>query len=144
VTTVNECGHTQISRSRRSASTSAKVRRLEIRHTAVASVLGDTGQAFRLGGDEVLIVLPAQDASAASREIETIAHLLAASEPHKSVMQLSIAAGIVCILDPRLPPSDIRHRADLGTETCKALESLADASTKRHRDTGNRRNENIP
>jgi diguanylate cyclase (GGDEF)-like protein len=81
---------------------------------SVASALRAVGQAYRLGGDEVLVLLPEKDKSSAAQVIEIACRLLMKErlEIEGVPIVLSIAAGIVDVVDPGLSPVSVRKRAD--------------------------------
>jgi diguanylate cyclase (GGDEF)-like protein len=81
---------------------------------AVASTIGDCGQAYRLGGDEVLVVLPGHDGPAAVRLIELAARKLMSEhlEPIGKKSLLSISAGIITSSDPSASPTNLKSAAD--------------------------------
>jgi len=81
---------------------------------AIASVVGDRGQGFRLGGDEVLVVLPGHDAPAAVRLIELASRKLMSErlEPMGVKSLLSISAGVITSVDPSASPEKLRSAAD--------------------------------
>jgi diguanylate cyclase (GGDEF)-like protein len=81
---------------------------------AVASALGDRGQAYRLGGDEVLVILPRHDADAAVRLLVLASRKLMRErlEPAASEVLLSISAGVVTSSDPSTSPEQLQAAAD--------------------------------
>jgi diguanylate cyclase (GGDEF)-like protein len=80
---------------------------------AVASVLGDRGQAYRLGGDEVLVTLPNHNKEAAAKLLGAACRKLMNErfEP-PGPTNLSIAAGIIATSAATASPTDLRARAD--------------------------------
>jgi diguanylate cyclase (GGDEF)-like protein len=81
---------------------------------AVASALGDRGQAYRLGGDEVLVVMPDQSQLIAGRVLEFACNKLMSERLWRSDLNavLSIAAGIIVCTDPTASPANLRSSAD--------------------------------
>jgi diguanylate cyclase (GGDEF)-like protein len=81
---------------------------------AVASVLGDYGEAYRLGGDEVLILLRGQDDQGAAVVVKRAATLLMNERlfPDHPHFLLSVAAGIISCVDPSEKPARLRSLAD--------------------------------
>jgi diguanylate cyclase (GGDEF)-like protein len=88
---------------------------------AVESVIGDRGQAYRLGGDEVLVVLPGHDTPHAVEVLETICRKLMSERFDSDVDSISpsIAAGLVITNDPMISPKDLRHNADMQQKRAK-------------------------
>ena len=81
---------------------------------SVASTLADRGHAYRLGGDEVLVVLPNHNLVSAVRIIRAMCNKLMSERPetiHENV-SLSIAAGIVISTEPTESPKKLRSDAD--------------------------------
>lgn len=87
---------------------------LKIYLQAVASAIGDRGQAYRLGGDEVLVVLPNHDAPAAVQLLELVARKLMNErlEAKGSRVLLSTSAGVITSSDPSASPGNLRSAAD--------------------------------
>ena len=81
---------------------------------AVASVLGDSGQAYRLGGDEVLAVFADLGLDAAAHRVEAACHRLMADRLQigEKTVFLSIAAGVVGVTDRVRTPMAVRSAAD--------------------------------
>jgi diguanylate cyclase (GGDEF)-like protein len=83
---------------------------------AVASVLGDRGQAYRHsgGGDEMLVVLPNHDAEAAVRLLRLACTKLMGErlEPTGAGSLLSISVGVTTTSDPSASPTELRSVAD--------------------------------
>ena len=81
---------------------------------AVASALGDRGQAYRLGGDEVLVVLPNHDAQAAVQLLSLACRKLMSErlEQVNSPHSLSIAVGVITTSDPNSSPVELRSTVD--------------------------------
>jgi diguanylate cyclase (GGDEF)-like protein len=81
---------------------------------AVASAIGDRGQAYRLGGDEVLAFFPGQGVSAAVQLIELASRKLMAEplEPAGTHGLFSISAGVIASTDSCASPGDLRKAAD--------------------------------
>jgi diguanylate cyclase (GGDEF)-like protein len=81
---------------------------------AVASAIGDRGQAYRLGGDEVLVVFPGHDAPAAVHLLELASRKLMSErlEPTGTKVLLSISAGVITSSDPSASPGNLRSAAD--------------------------------
>ncbi len=81
---------------------------------AVAAALGDRGQAYRLSGDEVLVVLPAHDTEAAVGLLEGASKKLMSErlDLKGGSPLVSIAAGIVTCTDPGASPTKLRSSAD--------------------------------
>jgi diguanylate cyclase (GGDEF)-like protein len=79
---------------------------------AVASVLGDAGQAYRLGGDEVLMVLPAWDTNESARIVEVACRRLMSERLNVESIVLSMAAGVVCVNDSLPTSTAVRTAAD--------------------------------
>ena len=80
---------------------------------AVLSALGDRGQAYRLGGDEVLIVLPMHNSEVATKVLRVACNTLMSErlEPMGKIAFLSIAAGVFSITDPFAVPKQSRSAA---------------------------------
>jgi diguanylate cyclase (GGDEF)-like protein len=81
---------------------------------AVASVLGDNGQAYRLGGDEVLALLPGHDETEATAVVGCVARMLMNERlfGDRADYPLSIAAGVVTCVNPNERPAGLRSRAN--------------------------------
>jgi diguanylate cyclase (GGDEF)-like protein len=83
--------------------------------SAVDAGVEDMGEAFRIGGDEVLVILPGQDLAAGERVVRR-AHRLFASErlTHngKELPARSLCAGLVEVRDPVKVASEVRDNAD--------------------------------
>jgi diguanylate cyclase (GGDEF)-like protein len=83
---------------------------------SVSTAVQDAGQAYRLGGDEVLALIPKHDKASAARLIETACRLLMNERVKVNeepiAITLSIAAGIVDVIDPSSAPADVRQRSD--------------------------------
>src|SRR5262249_9760916 len=83
---------------------------------AVASVLGDRGQAYRLSGgaDEVLVVLPGHAEKAAIQTVQLACRKLLSERlwPTDPYTVLSIAAGLIFCTDPGASPIGLRSAAD--------------------------------
>jgi diguanylate cyclase (GGDEF)-like protein len=81
---------------------------------AVASALGDRGQAYRLGGDEVLVILPNHDVPAAVQLLRLACAKLMSErlERMDGSQRLSIAAGVITSCNPSVSPTDLRAAAD--------------------------------
>lgn len=97
---------------------------LRVYFQAVASVLGDTGQAYRLGGDEVLVVLPGDSSDAAVRKIQGVARQMV-SGVEADRTSISIAAGIVCLTNQDQKPPAVRHEADIEQKRAKERSRLS-------------------
>jgi diguanylate cyclase (GGDEF)-like protein len=88
-------------------------RGLRMYFQAVASVLADDGQAYRLGGDEVLALLPRCDTKTAAKRLEVACRrLMRDSFVDESGTFLSISIGIVSEVDPLAAPEAVRSAAD--------------------------------
>jgi diguanylate cyclase (GGDEF)-like protein len=83
---------------------------------AVASVIGDRGQAYRLSGgaDEVLVVLPNHDAQTVVQIIRLACTKLMNERlwPTDPNALLSIAIGVITTTDPAASPGNLRSTAD--------------------------------
>src|SRR5262249_48286806 len=83
---------------------------------AIASILDDSGQAYRLSGgaDEVLVALPNHDVNAAAQIVRLACTKLMNERlwPTRPDALLSIAAGIVTCTDPGSSPTELRSAAD--------------------------------
>jgi len=83
---------------------------------AVASVVDDSGGAYRLGGgaDEVLAIFPSLDGAAVLKRVEAACQRLMQDSVNDSEIRavLSIAAGIVCTTDSTMRPGVLRSNAD--------------------------------
>jgi diguanylate cyclase (GGDEF)-like protein len=83
---------------------------------AVASVLSDRGQAYRLSGgaDEVLVVVPKCDEEAAVQIIQLACKKLMNDRlwPEDGKSILSIAAGVITCTDQTASPAKLRAAAD--------------------------------
>jgi len=81
---------------------------------AVSAAAGDGGQAYRLGGDEVLVVIQGMDAGRGQPVIEASCRRLMAErlEFNGKRVALSIAAGLVTAVDATKSASEVRHAAD--------------------------------
>lgn len=87
---------------------------LKIFFQTVASALGDRGEAYRLGGDEVLVVLPKHDEQAAVQKVrlactKLMNERLWSTDPNSL---LSIAVGVITCTDPGASPEELRSAAD--------------------------------
>jgi diguanylate cyclase (GGDEF)-like protein len=89
---------------------------------AVASVVGDSGQAYRLSGgaDEVLVLFPNSDVKTAVQLVRIACSKLMSERlwPLDPDALLSMAAGIVVCTDSAIPP--IKLRSDADTEQKRA------------------------
>jgi diguanylate cyclase (GGDEF)-like protein len=113
-------------------------RGLRMYFQAVLSMLGDDGQAYRLGSgaDEVLAVLPGFDAYKAAERLERVCRLLmrdSVASPDATL--LSISVGIVEVSDALATPEAVWTDADLVQSRAKGRESTAVASAERDRDS---------
>ena len=80
---------------------------------AVASVLAEDQQAYRLGGDEVLAVLPRCEPRKAAKSLEVACRRLCRDSLADSKgMLLSVSIGIVSEVDPLTAPEAVRSVAD--------------------------------
>lgn len=83
---------------------------------AVASAVGDRGQAYRLSGgaDEVLVFLPDHDTPAAVRLLQLVCKTLMSErlEEIDDNVLLSVAVGIITSNDPTASPTELRSAAD--------------------------------
>jgi diguanylate cyclase (GGDEF)-like protein len=81
---------------------------------SVALALGDRGQGYRLGGDEVLVVLPNHDRQAGLRVLELACKKLMSERVDKIGARpfASIAAGLVVNTDSTVAPVALRSAAD--------------------------------
>jgi len=83
---------------------------------AVASTLGDRGQAYRLSGgaDEVLVVLPNHDTQAAVQLLQLLCRTLMSErlEEIGEKVILSVAVGVITSNDPWASPTELRSAAD--------------------------------
>ncbi len=83
---------------------------------AVASVLGDRGQAYRLSGgaDEVLVMLPNHDEQAAVQIVRLACTKLMNERlwPDDPNLLFSIAVGVITCTDPVASPGKLRAAAD--------------------------------
>jgi diguanylate cyclase (GGDEF)-like protein len=89
-------------------------RALKTYFQAVASVLGERGQAYRVGGDEVLVVLSNSDAQRSAHLLGLACKKLMSErlEEVGAPQFLSIAAGIICATDSSALPAALRAAAD--------------------------------
>ena len=81
---------------------------------AVSAAAGDVGQAYRLGGDEVLMVIQGVDVRRGEPLIETACRRLMAEqiEFNGERAALSIAAGLVTAVDASKSANEVRQAAD--------------------------------
>jgi diguanylate cyclase (GGDEF)-like protein len=92
---------------------------------AVAAAVGERGQAYRLGGDEVLVVLPNHNGDAAAKVLQrACTKLMGEGLESTGKSLLSIAAGIITSSKPTASPDDLRAAAD-------KVQSLAKAESKK-------------
>jgi diguanylate cyclase (GGDEF)-like protein len=80
----------------------------------IASVVAETGDAYRVGGDEVLIVLPK---TAVSKGAELLRIILRGVSGRRvgtgdRVVRLSAVAGVTTVIDPNKPVDEVTRRAD--------------------------------
>jgi len=88
-------------------------RGLRMYFEAVASVLTDDEQAYRIGGDEVLVLLPRCDSRTAAKRLEVACrHLMRESLADNKMTLLSISIGIVSEVDALATPETVRSAAD--------------------------------
>jgi diguanylate cyclase (GGDEF)-like protein len=98
---------------------------------AVASVLGDRGQAYRLGtgADEVLVLLPKCNEQETVQSVRLACTKLMHERlwPADENALLSIAAGVITCTDPAASPAVLRAAADAEQERAKqrSKESVA-------------------
>jgi diguanylate cyclase (GGDEF)-like protein len=90
---------------------------------AVASVLGDRGQAYRLSGgaDEVLVMLPNHEEQKAVEIVRLACKKLMNERlwPTAPNSLLSIAAGVITSIDPSVSPGKLRSAADAEQKRAK-------------------------
>jgi diguanylate cyclase (GGDEF)-like protein len=81
---------------------------------AVASVVGNRGEAYRVGGDEVLVILPAHNADGAVGIIRLACTKLIGErlQVGKPAPLLSIAAGVITCTDANASPKVLYAAAD--------------------------------
>lgn len=88
-------------------------RGLRIYFQSVASVMADDGQAYRLGGDEVMALFPRCDARTAAKRLEVACRrLMRDSLADSADTLLSLSIGIVSASDPLVAPEAVRSAAD--------------------------------
>lgn len=97
---------------------------------AVASALGGRGQAYRLGGDEVLAVLPTCKIGLAVKLLQAAAMQLMrdSASTRDDGEPLSIAVGLVAVEDAAASPDAVRNAAD--TAQYRAKEESRKASPR--------------
>jgi diguanylate cyclase (GGDEF)-like protein len=78
--------------------------------TSLMTAVGEEGQAYRLGGDEVLLVLPKHSTAQARDIVSAAGRLLAVAD--SSRYGLSISAGVVGITSPDRSGDAVRKAAD--------------------------------
>ena len=93
---------------------------------AITSAVGEQGEAYRLGGDEVLVVMPNCDEERACRLLNRACSRLMNErlEETGSPQFLSIAAGVISCRDSSALAPDLRSLAD-------KMQSLAKERSKR-------------
>jgi diguanylate cyclase (GGDEF)-like protein len=102
-------------------------RGLRMYFRAVVSALGDEGEAYRLGGDEVLAIVPRSDSAKTARLIEgACLRLMHDSLDAPPKIRLSISAGVVAATDPLARPAAVRKDADLEQKRAKDASRRAD------------------
>lgn len=81
---------------------------------AISSAVGDRAQAYRLGGDEVLLIAPGQDTQSASKMVELASRNLMAETlgPMEKKGLLSISAGITSTTERSTSHISLRADAD--------------------------------
>jgi diguanylate cyclase (GGDEF)-like protein len=85
----------------------------------VASAVADRGETYRLGGDEVLVILPGCDEGEAVKLIRLACSKLM-GEAVEGGAPVSIAAGVAVSVDPTVSPVQLRARADKAQYAAKA------------------------
>jgi diguanylate cyclase (GGDEF)-like protein len=90
---------------------------------ALATVLGEQGEAYGIGGDEVIAILPSQDSEKAATTFGRACRLLMGEQlkyDGTAVPAPSISVGVATITDSRTCLKEVRHRADQAMYRAKA------------------------
>jgi diguanylate cyclase (GGDEF)-like protein len=82
---------------------------------AVDAAIEDKGEAFRIGGDEVLVLLPAHNLAVGIEVVHGVYRLFTSERltfGNKPLPPRAFCAGLVMVVDPSEDPSKVRARAD--------------------------------
>jgi diguanylate cyclase (GGDEF)-like protein len=79
---------------------------------AVGTALADKAEAYRVGGDEVIAVLPSHGMEEAKSRLRKACLLLMKEEIGNKLPHLSLSVGLVTTTDPAAKHTELRDRAD--------------------------------
>lgn len=82
---------------------------------AVATVLADRGQAYRVGGDEVVVILPSTNSDGAKEMFGNVCRLAMGEEMHfagQRIPPVAISVGIATTIEPKKKFAELRGEAD--------------------------------
>jgi diguanylate cyclase (GGDEF)-like protein len=79
---------------------------------AVATALADKAEAYRVGGDEVIAVLPSHGMEDAKSRLRKACLLLMKEEIGNKLPHVSLSVGLVTTTDPKAKHTELRDRAD--------------------------------
>lgn len=78
----------------------------------VKAAIEESGEAYRVGGDEVLTLLPSTAAETAATLARTLLAQLARDTLRDGTITLTASIGVALATDPKERAADVRHRAD--------------------------------
>lgn len=82
---------------------------------AISTALGDRGEAYRVGGDEVIAILPLHDSQMASATLRTACLSLMSEQlklQGRALPRLSVSVGIATTVEPGKSFTDLKHSTD--------------------------------
>ncbi len=82
---------------------------------AISTVLADRGQGYRVGGDEVIAILPSQDSQRATETMTKVCRLAMGEEirvADRSSLTISVSVGIATTTDARKKFGELRDESD--------------------------------
>lgn len=88
---------------------------------AVSSAIEDTGEAFRVGGDEVVVILSGVNADAARDRMSALLMQLGMEKFLDGKLTLTASVGIACSTSTKITASELRQRADKAQYRAKAM-----------------------
>ncbi len=90
---------------------------------AVATALSDQGEAYGVGGDEVIAILPSQHLEKATTTFRKACRLLMGEQLKYDGIVMpspSISVGVATVTNPRIGLKEVRHQADQAMYRAKA------------------------
>ncbi len=89
---------------------------------AVATALADKGQAYRIGGDEVIAIMPCHDADEAKATLRKACLLLMGEKLEfagRRLPRVSLSVGVTTTTDPKIKSTALREWADVAMYRAK-------------------------